>query len=193
MSTTSHASFLFACAASVGSAAAQSLVGDTILRVSQPQSSGIVGDPQFAVVTDPGVEFIDSFPFPPGEFRRFNIGATSIRMDNTATWFSPWFDTGHLPSYIEFRDLDFGDPAWSIGGVNVTWGGGVSIEDDAPINYPAFSSNAVIFNADTVRLYIGPYQFEAGSWVQIDLAIVPAPGAVAMAGVAGMIALRRRR
>lgn len=172
--------------------ASPSLVGDTIERVQYAQASGNFTPGEFAVVTDPGVEYIDSFPLT-GEFRRFNIGATSIRMETASTWFSPWFDTGNPPTFVEFRDLDFGEPGWTIGGVNVTWGGTIFAEDDAPLNYPAFSSAAVDFNADTVRLYTGPYQFEAGSWVQIDLILVPAPGAAAVCAMLGLAATRRRR
>jgi hypothetical protein len=179
-------------AAGASASAAPSLVGDTILRVSQPQLTGEIIDPQFAIVSDPGVEYIDSFDFA-GEFRRINVGPTSIRMENTQTWFSPWWDTGNPPSYFEFRDLDFSEPGWSIVGVNVTWGGTIFPEDDSPLNYPAFGPGAVAFNADTVRLYIGPYQFEAGSWVQIDLILAPTPSAAVLAGLGLLAAGRRRR
>lgn len=170
-----------------------SLVGDTILRVQYGQSSGEVVDPQFAVVSDPGVEYIDSHPFAGGEYRRFNVGPTSIRMETTSTWFSPWFDTGNLPTYVEFRDLDFNEPGLFIAGVTVTWGGTIFAEDDAPLNYPAFGAQTVIFNADTVRLYTGPYQFEAGSWVQIDLIVTPAPSVALLGGLGALVATRRRR
>jgi hypothetical protein len=178
--------------AASSASATPTLVGDTIQRVQYAQSSGNFTPTEFAVVADPGVEYIDSFDFA-GEYRRFDLGPTSIRMDNTSTWFSPWFGTGNLPTYVEFRDLDFSEPGVTIGGVNVTWGGVIFVEDDAPLNYPAFGPDAVVFNADTVRLYTGPYQFEAGSWVQIDLILVPAPGSAVLAGVGLLAAARRRR
>lgn len=180
-------------AAGATASASPSLVGDTIQRVQYAQASGNIVASDFAVVSDPGVEYIDSSLIANGEWRRFDIGATSIRMESTQTWFSPWFDTGNLPTYVEFRDLDFSEPGWSIVGVNVTFGGNIFPEDDSPLNYPAFGPAAVIFNADTVRLYTGPYQFEVGSWVQIDLILAPTPSAAALAGLGLLAAGRRRR
>lgn len=170
-----------------------SLVGDLITRVSYAQASGEIVTTDFAQVSDPGLEYVDSFPFAGGTYRTFDIGPASIRMDNLATWFSPWFDTGNLPTYVEFRDLDFDQPGMSITGVTVTWGGTIFVEDDAPNGYAPFGAQAVIFNADTVRLYTGPYQFEAGSWVQIDLIVTPAPSAALLGGLGALVAGRRRR
>lgn len=181
------------CAAAASTASAvPSLVGDTVQRVQYAQSSGEIVTNDFAIVADPGPEFIDSSVFLGGEWRRFDLGPTSIRMETSQYWYSPWFDSGNLPSYAEFRDLDFGEPGWLIGGVNVTWGGSIGVESGAPLNYPAFGPGAVSFNADTVRLYTGPYEFGPGSWVQIDLILIPSPASLAVIGF-GFVAARRRR
>ncbi len=172
--------------------AAASLVGDTIQRVSQPQLTGVVGDPQFAVVQDPGFEYIDSFQFS-GDFRRIDIGPDYIRMENLSSWFSPWFNSGFAPTYVEFRDLDFDVPGVVIGGVQVSWSSTIGLEDNAPIGYPLFGAHAVTWNADTIRLQIGPYSFPEGSFVHIQILTIPAPGAGAVALAGGLLALRRRR
>ena len=176
-----------------GSAQAASLVGDLIQRVGFAQSSGGISSNDFAIVQDPGVEFIDTFPIV-GPLDRFDVGPDYIRMDSLTNWFSPWFDNGNPPSYYEFRDLDFsGPPGTVIGGVLVEWSSNIQLSEGAPLGYAPFGAQNVTWNADTVRIQIGPYLFPEGAWVHITLLTVPAPAGGAMAVAAGLVVARRRR
>lgn len=168
-----------------------SLVGDTILRVSQPQLTGVVGDPTFAIVQDPGVEYIEEIIGTP--LLNVDVGPDYIRLNSLSSWNSPWFDSGFDPSYYEFRDLDWvGDPDAFIGGVEVDFSRTITPEDFAPMDYPDFSAANVTFNADTVRLSFGGYQFPEGSFVHIQLIKVPAPTTLGVMAC-GVLACARRR
>lgn len=182
-------SILFASTALAG---VPSLVGGTILRVSQPQLTGEIINPELALVQDPGHEYADVIIGDP--FRTIDVGPDYIRYQSLSSHYSPWFDSGFPASYIEFRDLDFsGPPGTVIGGVEVEWSSPIHTEDGAPLGHPAFSAAAVTWNADTIRLTTGPYVFPEGSFVHIRILTVPAPGAAGVLALVGALAVRRRR
>lgn len=174
----------------VGSGASGGLVGDTVSLWRTPQLTGDTTLDSFAIVTDPGYEFESAIGN--NTLYTVDLGPTSIRLDSHSSWFSPWFNTGHAPSSIELRDLDFG-PGLAITGVAVSFSSGIGFDDFAPDDLPAFSADNVEFNADTVRILYGGHTFEAGSWIQIDLIVTPAPASAGLLGVAGLVGGRRRR
>ncbi len=169
-----------------------SMLGDSVEIWGRAQLNGSESLRDTVVVADPGVEYSLSI----SQDVNFTLDFTShsIRLDTYVAWFSPWFDSGHEPTAMEIRDIDVvGDPEQYIGAVSVSFGGSIVTEDGAPPAYAAFSADNIEFGDDWVRIITGPYLFDAGSFVQIDLTFVPAPGAASLFGFAAMGALRRRR
>lgn len=174
-------------------ASAQTLVGDTVSWWSQPQLTGVAELRDIAVVTTPAHEFESVIIVDP--VSTINVEATSIRLDALSNWYSPYFDTGFAPSYFEIRGLNFvGEPERYISGVEVSFATTISVESGSPANWPNYSAANVSFTADSVRISIGGYEFVQGSYVQVNLlTAVPAPGAAAVFGLAGLVTTRRRR
>lgn len=178
-----------------GSASGQSLItGRNVTYAFYGQYSGRFDIPLGGYsARHPGTDFTESASGPPGVFRRTDFRPTSIRIDYLATWSNVWTNNGNPADYWEYRDLYFGDPAWVIAGLNVTWGGTVLVDSTAPSNYPAFGPGTVTFVGNTVRVTHGGYRFLAGSWVEINMILVPGPGPAAFAAFGLIVAARRRR
>jgi len=79
-----------------------------------------------------------------------------------------------------------------IGAIDVSFRG-VGIEDFSPDDFADFSADNVQFGDDWVRIEYGGYAFIDGSFVEIDLTFVPAPGGVALFGAGCLCVMRRRR
>lgn len=173
-------------------ASAQTLVGDTVELWTHPQLTGIATFTGAAAVITPGHEFQSQIQ--QSVLYTLNVEALSIRLDSFSNWFSPYFNSGHAPSYIEIRDLDFiGEPQRFISGVNVSFSTTITVDDGSPANWPDFSAANVSFTGDSVRISYGGYEFLPGDYVQIDLLTnVPAPS-VAGLGLVGVAAAMRRR
>ena len=173
---------------------AQSIVGDTIDIWTVAQSSGTEFFQETVLVVDPGIEYTATILVT--DIYDVNIGPTSIVLNTLDEWFSPWFNSGHPPSRLEFRDIDVpGMPGLSTGGVSVLFSDTIVPEDGAPMGYPAFSASNVTFTADSVEIETGPYTFPVGSRIQIDLTFVPEPGTASLLGsalLAAAMAMRRR-
>ncbi len=183
-----------ACAMVAGaSASAQTLVGDAVSWWSQPQLTGVVELRDIAVVTTPAHEFESVILVDP--ISTINVEATSIRLDSLSNWYSPYFNSGFEPTYFEIRGLNFvGEPERYISGVEVSFATTIAVESGSPANWPNYSAANVSFTANSVRISIGGYEFVEGSYVHVNLlTAVPAPGAVAVLGLAGLVATRRRR
>jgi hypothetical protein len=173
-------------------AAAQSIVGDTIDVWGVAQSNGSEYLHASVQVVDPGVEFTQSII---GDIYDLDFGPSTITLNNIDDWYSPWFNSGHPPTRMEFRGIDVpGMPGLSIGGISVLFSDTIVPEDDAPVGYPAFSADNVTFTGDSVAIEIGPYKFPEGSRIQIDVTFVPEPTSAVLLG-GGLIAgaLFRRR
>lgn len=185
----------FALMLSVGrSDAAQSIVGDTVDIYSVAQSSGTEFLADTVQVVDPGVEYTAMIVNT--DIYDLDIGPASIVLNSLDDWFSPWFNSGFSPSSLQVRDIDVpGMPGLTIGGVSVIYSETIVPEDNAPLNYPAFSADNVTFTADSVMLQIGPYSFPTGSRVQIDLTFVPEPATASLfgCGLLSALTLVRRR
>ncbi len=171
----------------------QTLVGDTVRFWTQPQSSGIAVLAGAAVVTSPEHEFaemIDSTPV-----FRINVEAMSIRLDSREAWNGPFFNTGHSPTWLEIRDLDFiGEPNRFITGVSVAYSNGIGFDQYVPSGYPTFSASNISFTSDSVRISYGGYEFPAGSFIHIDLiTAIPTPGAAAVLALGALVTTRRQR
>lgn len=181
-----------AVAASAGVASAQTLIGDTVDLVTYAQSNGQTYPQGSAVVISPAAEFTQSILDNP--ISNVNIDALSIRLNSLDTFYSPYFNSGFEPTYFEIRNLGFvGEPQRYISGVDVHFFN-VQVHQDSPVNWPAYSTGNVTFTADSVRISIGGYEFPTGSYVHVNLLTsIPAPGAAALLGVGGLVALRRRR
>ncbi len=169
-----------------------SMLGDTVEIWGRAQLNGSETLRDTVVVADPGVEYSLSI----SQDVNYTLDLTShtIRLDTFNPWFSPWFNSGHEPTALEIRDIDVvGDPEQHIGAVSVSFGGSILPEDNAPPAYAAFSSDNIEFGDDWVRIITGPYLFSDGSFVQIDLTFIPAPGPAALGGLGLLAAARRRR
>lgn len=168
-----------------------SMLGDTVEIWGRAQLNGTQYLRDTVVVSDPGVEFSTSIG--ENELYRLDLTSHSITMDVTGGFFSPWFNSGHEPTALEIRDINVpDDPEQIIGAVAVSFGGVIEPEDNAPLNYAAFSDANVEFGDDWVRIITGPYHFQSGSFVRVDLTFVPSPGPAAL-GALGLIAGARRR
>ncbi len=177
----------------LGAAAANAsagLIGDTVAMWHTPQLTGESSLRGFAVVADPGIEF--STELSGDVLYTLDLDATSIRLDTVNYWYSPWFNSGHAPSSIEIRGMDFG-PGLSITGLDVTFSPRIRQNDSAPGDLPAFSADNIVFSGDTVRINYGGFEFFEGSWIQIDMIVTPAPAGVGVLAGAGLLACRRRR
>ncbi len=180
------------CAASASLPASGQLIGDTVEIWGRAQLNGSETLRDTVMVVDPGFEYFVTISQDLNY--TLDIGADSITLETFSPWFSPWFNSGHEPTALEIRGLDFvGDPSMVIGGVSVMISGVIEPEDNAPMGYAAFSADNVEFGDDWVRIITGPYVFESGSVVQIDLTFVPAPSALALFGLGSVCTVRRRR
>jgi hypothetical protein len=176
------------CGPALGGA---SLVGDTIEYWRHPQLTGETILDSFGIVTDPGHEFTVG-----GAglvLFTIDVGVNSVRIDSVTDWHSPWFNTGFDPSWMEIRDLDWSVPGTTIVDVIVTFSPGISPESGAPDGMPAFSAANAWFTDDSVAISYGGYAFTAGSWVNVELVTIPAPGAGCVLATLAMLAGRRRR
>ncbi len=183
----------FALALAAGRVQAASIVGDTVEIWGVAQSSGTESLQDTVQVVDPGVEYTATII---GDIYDLNIGPASISLISLDDWYSPWFNSGFPPSALEVRDIDVpGMPGLSIGGVSVIYSDTIVPEQNAPLNYPAFSAADVTFTAHSVILQIGPYSFPTGSRVEIDLMFVPEPGTASLCicGLLSAVLLVRRR
>ena len=178
--------------AGVALPAGASLIGDEVEIWSRAQLNGNLTFRGDAVVTDPGVEY--SLMISQNVNYTVDIDADSIRLETFFPWNSPWFNSGLAPTALEIRDLDFvGDPERTIGAVSASFGGEITVDDFSPENFPAFSADNIEFGDEWVRIVYGGYAFASGSFIDINLTFVPAPGTAALFGVAGLGAARRRR
>jgi hypothetical protein len=171
----------------------QTIVGDTVRFWQHSQATGTSVLVGAAVVTSPDHEYatmIDSTTL-----FRINVEAMSIRLESMVSWNSPYFNSGHSPSSIEIRDLDFvGEPHRFITGVSVSYSSPIGFEQNAPSGYPSFSADNISFTADSVRISYGGYEFPAGSFIHINLiTAIPTPGATAALGLGALVAARRQR
>lgn len=106
------------------------------------------------------------------------------------------------PHQYKITDLDWVAQSGSITGINVSFGGLISINHFGTTQgLSAFSASNATFGSDFIELEIGGYDFAAGSFVQIDLETTHSPAAVPEAGtiflfgsgLAGLAAWRYRK
>ena len=182
---------LTALTLATGSAAHAGLIGDEVEIWSHAQSNGVSTLFDTATVASPGHEYEAG----PGNTVVYAVDFedTTLRLDSFGSWHSPWFNSGHPPSSLDIRDLDFvGDPSMIIGAIDVSFRG-VVIDDGTPDDFAEFSADNVQFGDDWVRIEYGGYAFIDGTFVDIDITFVPAPGGVALFGAGGLCMMRRRR
>lgn len=175
-------------------ARAASIVGDTVDIYGVAQSNGGEFLHDTVVVVDPGIEFSQIILIDP--IYNLDIGPSSISLESLADWYSPWFNSGFPATTLEIRDIDVpGMPNLVIGGVSVIFSDTIVPEQNAPLNYPAFSAANVSFTDHSVILQTGPYSFPTGSRVLIDIVFVPEPGTISLlaCGAFGAVLLVRRK
>ena len=167
--------FAMSLASSV-SAGGPGLIGDEVFSTITPGAIWS-SSPGSAFVTDPGVEF--NLDLVGNTFFQVDLDAFSILLDYVAPG---GLGMGANELYV-LSGLDFAGGETIIG-FNLTLSGGIV----------GFDASDISFTDDSVTMVLHGSSWSAGdTFARIDLIVTPAPGAIALLGMAGLVTRRRRR
>lgn len=158
------------------------------LRLATFGGNGITGG-----TTDLNFTFNDGDPsglvFGPGT-TLYSTTVTGLSLPANPSGFATFFDvTIPLPNVV--TSGGFNNIGWSMGLSNYNYDGQFGVQTSGFQAVGFFTSNASFFNGSSWSLFSfgGPANFAA----EISGFVTPAPGAVGLMGVAGLVAARRRR
>ena len=154
---------------------AQSLIGDSVTGAIVGGPGAFVVVPPTAIV-GPGVEFEIRFVGTPA----FEVDIGALSMSVVSVFGKP-ISTG-AGEVLVLGDLDSG-PGWVIVGITnfqTNQGPGISIAD-------------VTFTDHEVRFAMSPNIWAADGFASWDVVYIPAPSSLALLGLGGLLAARRRR
>ena len=143
----------------------------------------IVGGPGAFVVVPPtaivggGIEFVIEFVGTPAF--NIDIGAASVHLFSV---FGQPISTG-AGEVLVLSDMD-----GLLGDFEI-----VGITNFMTNQGPDITESDVTWTAHTISLNMSPHVWDADGFVSFDIVKVPAPSALALLGVAGLIGSRRRR
>lgn len=143
--------------------------------------------------TDLNFTFNDGDPsglvFGPGT-TLYSTTVAGLSLPANPAGFATFFDvTIPLPNVV--TSGGFNNIGWSMGLSNFNYDGQFGVQTSGFQAVGFFTTNASFFNGTTWNLFSfgGPANFAA----EVNGFITPAPGAVGVMGLAGVVALRRRR
>ena len=170
------AGVVFAMSLASAASAGGGLIGDEVFSVITP--GGIwQSNPGSAFVIDPGVEF--NLDLVGDTFFQVDLDAFSILLDYVATG-GLGMGAGEV---YELTGLDFAGGVTIIG-FNLTLSGGIV----------GFDATDISFTDHSVTMVLNGSSWQSGNtFALIDLIVTPAPGALALLGMAGLVTRRRRR